>query len=140
MAKLILKLVPAVIFWGGFIFVVLQIPYPDSLTQANFMQIIPFFASLYLALLSTFNIFLKNIFLSLSITLGLIFLLILKALDSLNFVTVALTLLAVGLLFSYFKKMKNRSPSTLRSRSGRASSGFKNLTKQVKIPRLTRLR
>ncbi len=131
MSKLIFRLIPTVTFWGIFIFVVLQIPYPDSLTQANFMQVSLFFASLFLALLTTFNLFLKNIFLSSSVALGLIFLLILKALDSLDFVTTALTLLAVGLLFSYFKKINRHSSR---------GSGFRNLTNQTKIPKLTRLR
>lgn len=121
MSKILPKIIPVLVFWGIFIFVVLETPYPESLTQANFNQIGLFFASLFLALISTFNIFLKNMFLSFSFSLGLIFLLILKALESLNFVTISLTLLAVGLLLSYFKK-KN------------------NLTKQTKIPKLTRWR
>lgn len=129
--SLLLKIIPALVFWGIFVFVVLQIPYPNSLTQANFIQIIPFFVFLYLALLFSCNIFLKNVFLSSSITLGLIFLLILKALDSLNLVTVILTLLAIGLLLSYFKKIKRKEPT---------HSGFKNLTKQSKIPKLMHMR
>ncbi|MBU1000305.1 hypothetical protein KKE78_02845 [Patescibacteria group bacterium] len=108
MLTVILKIIPALIFFGIFIFVVLQVPYPKSLTQASFYQIGIFFASLFLALMITFNLFFKNIFLSLSFSLGIIFLLILKALDSLNFITTSLTLLAIGLLFSYFKKAKKR--------------------------------
>lgn len=123
MNKSILKFIPAVILWGIFIFVVLKIPYPDSLTQANLTQIIPFFASLYLTLILTFNILLKNILSSAALSLGLIFLLILKALDSLNIVTGALTVIAMYLLLSYFKKIKR-----------------KNLTKLPKIPKLTHLR
>ena len=121
MSKLILKFIPAVIFWGIFAVVVLQVPYPDSLTQANALQIIPFFASLFLTLAFTINIFLKHFLSSSSISLGLIFLLILKALDTLNIVTGALTLIAIYLLFSYFRKIKKRS-----------------LTKLPKISRLTR--
>lgn len=132
MLKIILKIIPALFFWGTFVFASLQIPYPDSLTQANVSQLIPFFGSLFLAIIFTLNIFLKNIFLSLSLALGLIFLLILKALDSLNFVTAFLVLLSVGLLFSYFWKRKNRIFLPY--------SGFKNLTKQTKISKLTGLR
>ncbi len=132
MNKLILKFIPAVIFWGIFIFVVLEIPYPESLTQANVVQLLAFFVPLFLALSITLNIFLKNILSSFSSSLGLIFLLILKALDSLNFVTAFLTLLSVGLLFSYFWKRKNRISPT--------RSGFKNLTKIPTIPKLTRFR
>lgn len=123
MLKILPRIIPALIFWGIFAFVVLKIPYPESLTQANFQQIGLFFASLFLALMITFNIFLKNIFLSLSISLGLIFVLVLKALSSLNFVTGVLTLLAVGLLFSYFRKIKRSS-----------------LTKLPKIPKLRSMR
>src|SRR3989344_2424392 len=117
MAKIIFKILPALIFWGAFVFVVLNIPYPESLTQANFTQILPFFVSLYLALVFTFNILFKNILFSSSICLGLIFLLILKALDSLNIVTGILIVVATYLLASYFRKAKR-----------------KGLTKQTKIP------
>lgn len=122
MPKIILKVIPALIFWGAFAYIVLQIPYPESLTQANSLQIFPFFASLYLALTFTLNIFLNSILFSSSICLGLIFLLILKALDSLNIVTGILIVIATYLLASYFRKAKKR-----------------NLTKQTKIPRLTQL-
>lgn len=121
MSKVILKIIPPLIFWGGFAYVVLQIPYPESLTQASSIQIFPFFVSLYLALTFTLNIFLRNILFSSSICLGLIFLLILKALDSLNIVTCILTLVATYLLASYFRKSRR-----------------KGIAKQLKIPKLTR--
>ncbi|MDO8577003.1 MAG: hypothetical protein Q7R82_01540 [Candidatus Daviesbacteria bacterium] len=122
MVKIIFKILPALVFWGSFAFVVLQIPYPESITQANFIQIFPFFISLYLALAFTLNIFLKNILFSCSISLGLIFLLILKALDSLNIVTGILITIATYLLASYFRKTR------------------RNLTKHPKIPKLRSLR
>ncbi|MDD5147595.1 MAG: hypothetical protein PHV63_03575 [Candidatus Daviesbacteria bacterium] len=122
MPKVLPKIIPALIFWGIFILVVLQVPYPESLTQANYIQLIPFFVPLYFALSFTLNIFLKNIFSSGSFSLGLIFLLILKALDTLNIVTGLLTAVATYLLFSYFRKIKKRS-----------------LTKLSKIPKLTQL-
>lgn len=131
MLKILIKLSPALIFWGGFAYVVLQVPYPDSLTQANFNQVIPFFASLYLALVFTINILFKNILFSSSVCLGLIFLLILLALNSLNIVTGILTIVATYLLASYFRKIKRKDPLI--------NSGLKNLTKQTKIPRLTQL-
>lgn len=120
---LFLKIIPPIFFWGIFAFVVLQVPYPESLTQANLNQLIPFFVSVYLALTFTFNIFLKNILLSSSVCFGLILLLILKALDSLNIVTGILTAVATYLLASYFRKAKK-----------------KNLTSQTKIPKLTHVR
>ncbi len=121
MPKIILKIIPALFFWGIFIFIIFQIPYPDSLTQANFTQIIPFLIFLYLALVFTINIVLKNILLSAIISFGLIFLLIIKALDSLNIVTGILIAIATYLLASSFKKTKR-----------------KDLTKHPKIHKLTR--
>ncbi len=132
MKKFILPVGSVVFFWGIFALVILYIPYPESLTQANWTQITPFFIFLYLTLVFALNIFLKNIFISSSIALGLIFLLTLKALDSLNLVTGVLTIIAVGLLISYFRKVKRHDPPP--------SSGFKNLTKLPKIPKLTSLR
>jgi len=123
MFKIVLRIFLALIFWGIFGYVVLQVPYPDSLTQANLIQIIPFFVSLFLALTATLNILFENILASFSVSLGLTFLLILKALDSLSWVTGGLILVSVVLLFSYFRKGEKKS-----------------LTKQSKIPKLINLR
>lgn len=122
MPRLLIKIAPPVIFWGIFAFTILQIPYPDSLTQANIIQLISFFTPLLLAFIFTIEIFLKNVFMSFSVSLGLTFLLILKSLDSLNLVTVTLVIVSVGLLVSYFRK--NRTGS---------------LTKFPKISKLTHL-
>ena len=136
---LFLKVIPALIFWGIFVFVVLRIPYPDSLTQANSLQIFPFFVSLYLALVFSLNIFLKNILFSSSICLGLICLLILKALDSLNIVTGILTAVATYLLASYF--LKGNSPTVYFKKAKKRNLNpiKSDLTKQTKIPKLTKL-
>lgn len=123
MFKIISKIIPAIFFWGILAFVILKVPYPESLTQANLVQMSSFFIPLFLALSMTLNIFLKNVLSSLSFSLGLIFLLILKALNSLNIATAILTIVATYLLFSYFQKIKKRS-----------------LTKLPKIPKLTSLR
>lgn len=123
MIKIITKILPIALLWGIFVYVVLQIPYPLSLTQSNILQLFSFFIPLFFALSLTINLFLKNIFSSASIALGLIFLLILKALDSINLVTTTLTVLAAALLISYFRKAKNQS-----------------LTNRSKIPKLTQLR
>lgn len=117
------KIFPALLLWGIFIFVIFQIPYPENLTQANILQILGFFVPLFLAVSLTINIFLKNIFLSSSLSLGIIFLLVLKALDSLNLVTGAIIVIATTLLVSYFRKIKKKS-----------------LTKLPKIPKLTNMR
>lgn len=132
MIKFLPKVIPVLIFWAIFVYVVLQIPYPENITQADLYQLVLFFIPLYLAFSFTLNIFLKNIFISATIAIGAIFLLVLKALDSLNLVTGILTIVSVVLLISYFRKIKRRSPSI--------NSGLKNLTKLPKIPKLTHVR
>lgn len=107
MIKILLRLIPAFILWGIFAYVVFYIPYPESITQADILQLSSFFISLFLALLFTFNILLRAFALSGTLSLGIIFLLILKALDSFNFVTGTLLILAIGLLVSYFRKNKS---------------------------------
>ncbi|EKD85521.1 MAG: hypothetical protein ACD_38C00003G0001 [uncultured bacterium] len=122
MLKIISKIILPLIFWGIFTGVVFIMPYPDSLTQANFSQIILFFAPLFLALLFTLIFLLKTFVNSTVISSGLIFLLILKGLDTLNLVSGSLIFISVALLLSYFKKAK------------------RNLTKLPKIPKLTHIR
>lgn len=122
MLALITKIIPTLFLWSIFVVVIFQVPYPKSLIQAQVAQLLLFFIPLILALGMTLNFFFKNIYLSFSISLGLTSLLILKALDVLNLVTGALTITTVGLLISYFGKIK---------RSG--------LTKLPKIPKLTSL-
>lgn len=123
MLKFLPKVVQALIFWGIFVYVVLQIPYPESLTGATAFQLLSFFIPLFLTLTFTLNLFLNSSFLSASVSLGIIFLLFLKALDTLNFVSAGLTIIAVVLLLSYFRKAKR-----------------KGLTYISKIPKLTNLR
>lgn len=120
--SLAIKVLPAVVSWGIFIFVVLQVPYPENLTQANLTQLVSFFIPLFLALSLTINLFLKNYLSSCSISLGLISVLILKTLDSLNIVTSILIIITTALLISYFRKTK------------------RGLTNYSKIPKLTRLK
>lgn len=119
----ILKLIPTLVLWAIFAYVILQVPYPDSLTQANTTQLLSFFVPLFLAITFSANIFIKNIFISVSVSLGIISSLFLKALNSLNLVTAVLVILSIGLLVSYFRKIKRR-----------------NLTKWPKIPKLTHWR
>ncbi len=119
MPKYFLKIIPALIFWAIFIFVIFQVPYPESLTQASLWQILTFFIPLFLSLSFTFNLILNYFTLSCIFSLGIILLLILKSLDALNLVTTGLTLLAIYLFISYFKKSKKRG-----------------LTSSTKIPKL----
>jgi len=123
MFNLFQKVTVALIFWAIFTIIIFQLPYPQTLTQATALQILGFFIPLFLALSFTINIFLRNILLSSPISLGFVFILILKALDSLNVVTTSIIVIAVILLVSYFRKIKKRS-----------------LTKLPKIPKLTHLR
>lgn len=118
-----MKLIPAIIFWGIFVLVIFKVPYPEIFTEASPQQLLSFFIPLFLALSLTINLFVKNIPASLSISLGIIFLLSLKAVESLNLVTGILILVTVGLLVSYFMKITKR-----------------NLTKLPKIPKLTKLK
>ena len=123
----ILKILPALVLWGIFAYVIFNVPYPTSLTQANTWQTLFFFASLFLALTFTVNIFLKFLPFSATIAFGLILLLILKAIDTLNLATASLTLLAVYLFLSYFKKAQ-KTPSFR----------LKNLNNQGKLKSLRR--
>ncbi len=117
------KIIPVIIIWGIFAIIIWQVPYPESLIQADKFQLLLFFIPLFLAICASINLILKNFLSSASISLGLIFLLVLQALDSFNIVTVVLTVLATGLLVSYFRKNKRV-----------------NLTNHTKIPKLTQLR
>ncbi len=99
-----LKIILCTIFWGIFIYVLFFVEYPSSLTQANLSQILIFFIPLYFAVTFTLNLIIKNLMICLVISLGAVLILILKALDSLNFVTGGLAIISVLLLVSYFKK------------------------------------
>lgn len=108
----ILKILPALFFWGIFISVVLMIPYPETLTQASLFQSLIFFIPFFLALTFTINIFLNFLIRSILISATLIVLLILQALQTLNLLTFILTSMAFGLLISYFKKRKRLTSSS----------------------------
>lgn len=123
MPKNFLKIFPALIFWGIFILVLFQVEYPKSLTQASLFQILIFFIPLFLSLSFSFNLFFKNIYSSITMSMGVALLLILKSLDALNLVTGGLTILAIYLFLSYFRKAKKRG-----------------LTSSIKIPKLKSLR
>ena len=118
-----LKALPLLLFWGIFAIVIWQIPYSDSLIQVNKYQVLLFFIPLFLAICTSVNLIIKNFLSSASISLGLLFLLVLKALDSFNVVTVILTVLATILLVSYFRRTKKG-----------------HLTNAQKIPKLTHIR
>ena len=85
------------------IYVILVLPYPESLTQASVFQLISFFLPLLFFLTLTANLFLNSLASSFSLAFGIILILILKALDDLNFLSFVLTVAAVLLLISQFK-------------------------------------
>lgn len=120
--RLFLKVIPALILWGVFVYVIFYVPYPESLTQASIWQILAFFAPLFLALTFTLNLFFNFIFSSAAISLGAVFLLLLKALDTLNFVSAALTFAAIWLLLSYFRKAKHKGELTSVKKISRLTS------------------
>lgn len=120
------KLFPVFLFGLIFTLVIWQVQPPKHLISINFFQIILFFVPLFLFLLFLINLFVQFLVWSMVISLGLIFLLILKALGSLNPVTLILILTAAGLFLKSFKKPKK--------------FGLKNLSYSAKIPRLTKLK
>lgn len=122
MFKFLPKVIPVLVCWGIFVYALLQIPYPNSLTQATAWQLLSFFIPLFLALTFTLNLFLKFYLSSSSISLGIIFLLFLKALDTLSFVSAGLTIIAVGLLLSYFRKAKRKNKLTISSKIPKLTS------------------
>lgn len=129
-----LKILPALIFWGIFIYVILNVPYPQSITQATPLQLFLFFITLFLALTLTLNIFLRSTLVSSSIVLGIIFILILKALNSLSLITTLLVIVAVALLISYFRKIKEKGiKKILFSGAQIPKLNLSNRFKQVKL-------
>lgn len=107
----ILKFILPVIFWILFSYVILRVDYPDTITAASIFQLSCFFIPLFLALTFSINIFF-NILFSISISFGIIILLILKSLDSLNIVSASLTIIAILLILSYFKKARKHTGLT----------------------------
>ncbi len=113
MLKLLSKALLALICWGIFLFVIFQgVPYPQTLTQATPLQLLAFLTPLFFALTLTINIAADFLLISAFISFGIIIILLLKALDVLNFVTVTLTAISVYLFISYFKKPKSRLTSS----------------------------
>jgi hypothetical protein len=123
--KLLLKLLPVFFSWVVFISVILFVKYPESLTQSSFLQLIAFFIPLYFGLVFTINLAFNNIPSSSALSLGIVLLLVLKALRAVNNLTVILIIVAVGLLISYF-----RNPKSPRLTSGRFVPKLRALRKK----------
>lgn len=100
------KLIPIFFFAGIFIWVFLQTEPPKSLTSASVLQILLFFIPLFLLLTFSINIYFNFFIRSIFVSLGLTLLLIFKSLEMLNFVSVILTILGTVFLTVSFKKPK----------------------------------
>ncbi len=106
-----LSVILSLISWGVFSYTIFQVPYPETLTSANLLQLTAFFIPLFLALILTINIFLKFFILSAILAASLIIILLLQALHILNLVTASLVIIATILLTSQFQKRKiNKLP------------------------------
>ena len=123
MPKILFKIFPVIFFAGIFSYVLFNVNYPPSLTQTTVFQLLAFLIPLYLLITFVLNLFFNFLLLAGISSLGLIILLTLQALDSLNLVTGGLTAVSVGLFISYFRKNRRGS-----------------LTKWPKIPKLTRIK
>lgn len=93
----------AVVAWLIFLIVIFTVDYPTSLANASVYQLLAFFIPLFVSIFLTLNIFAKSLLRSFIFSFGIILLLILKALDTLNLVTFAITLVAIYLLLGSFK-------------------------------------
>ncbi len=121
MSKTLLKIILVFFSWLAFILVVLRVDYPQSLPQASPFQLLAFFSSFFLATTSTLYLALKRFLPSIVFSVGIILLLLLKALGVLNIVTGVIVIIAVFLVAGSFKKKSS-------------------LTKQSNIPKLTNMR
>lgn len=98
MLKKLLKVAPVLFFWLVFILIVFNVDYPISIAQATFGQLTAFFVPLFIAIFLSINLMIKSLYSSTIIGLGIILLLILKALGILSVVTTTITLLAIFFL------------------------------------------
>lgn len=113
----ILKLIiPAIFSISLFIFVLINVPAPNSWQEASTFQILAFIIPLLFMLLSVINLFSYNLITSFLISLGVIILIGLKAAHILNYFSTGLVILIFGGLVIHFKG---------------------GLTKEKRIPKLT---
>ena len=60
MTQLILTILLLLFSWGIWVYVIFNVPYPESLTKGDSFQLLSFFIPLFLALIFSTNIILKN--------------------------------------------------------------------------------
>ena len=129
------NILPIVIFGACFLVVILYLQPPQSLTGAKLSQVALFFTPLLLLLVALTNLYFKFLPKSLVVSFGLILLLVLKSLDALNLVSVAITVMATILIAKSLKKPhpKKRSQS---QKNGPLTSPAKKFPKAPQIRRL----
>lgn len=109
--------------------VIYFVPPPSSWIEASIFQILIFFIPLLLTLTFFINLFLKYFPNAFIFSLGLVILITLYSINSLNLFSTPLTLALTLIVIKIFPKLKYRSPRFLKS-----------LTKPPNIPKITRLR
>lgn len=90
--------------------VVFYIQPPESWPAASIFQILILFVPLLMFFTFTINFFIRNLPKSFSLGLGLMVILVLKALDQINLITILATLTITFLLARSFKKGLTRMP------------------------------
>lgn len=109
MSNRIFKILPILIFGGIFIFVLLKVDYPNSLTSASAFQLGAFLIPIFLTLTFALNFVIGFLFISAAISLSLTIILLLNALNSLNVVTAVITIIAIYLLVNYLQKIRKNT-------------------------------
>lgn len=98
------KLLPVLISAAIFSLVIWQVQPPKTFTTVTSAQIALFFLPLFLFLLTIFNLIFNFYLRSFVITLGVVLLFILKALDILNIITAGVLILAIILIVKSLKR------------------------------------
>lgn len=132
MVKITLKTFLVIFFLLLFLDVLFNVSYPNSLTEASLFVSVAFFVPLFLLVIFLIDIFIDSIFISSSISLGLIILLLLKGLDSLNLISAILIVVTSGLFISYFAKNKKKVVQPIKGSNPIKLSG----AAKINIPRL----
>lgn len=107
--NLIKKIVPLLFFGSIFFLVVYFIEPTKDITQLSIIKDLAFFLPLLIFLTYLLKLFIKSSLCCLVISLSLVLLLTLKALNNLNLVSAALTTLGTFLILKSIKK--NHAPS-----------------------------
>lgn len=108
--KLTQKILPAILLGVVFFCVVYFVTPPKSWADSSIWQILIFFLPLLFFLTFLLDLFLKTLPKSFAISLGVMLLLVLKAADLLNPISLIITAVAAVLLSLLFKRSLTREP------------------------------